>query len=154
MARRTGRAEREADVQATLGVALVFACWTTAGLSALDLAVGRSSGVLEARVLVRRGIILYILGRYPVALDDFRASHACTAPGGRPDLGGSRTQHADAGLPGDRRNRPGRRRRDLLRALHLADIEVRDTDIAQLAGLLLFGELGPSLFISGAGLGQ
>ena len=72
MARRTGRAEREADVQATLGVALVFAGRTTAGLSALDLAVGRSSGVLEARVLVRRGIILYILGRYPVALDDFR----------------------------------------------------------------------------------
>jgi len=72
MARRTGQAEREADVLATLGVALVYAGRTTAGLSALDQAVQRSSGVLAARVLVRRGMMLFILGRYPGALDDFR----------------------------------------------------------------------------------
>jgi tetratricopeptide (TPR) repeat protein len=72
MARRTGQAEREADVLATLGVALVYAGRTTAGLSALDLAVQRSSGVLAAQVLVRRGMMLFILGRYPAALDDFR----------------------------------------------------------------------------------
>jgi hypothetical protein len=39
MARRTGLADREADVQATLGVALVYAGRTTAGLTALDQAV-------------------------------------------------------------------------------------------------------------------
>jgi tetratricopeptide (TPR) repeat protein len=72
MARRTGQAEREADVLATLGVALVYAGRTTAGLRALDLAVERSTGVLAAQVLVRRGMMLFILGRYPAALDDFR----------------------------------------------------------------------------------
>jgi tetratricopeptide (TPR) repeat protein len=76
MARRTGQAEREADVLATLGATLVFAGRTTAGLSALDRAVERSTGVLAARVLVRRGMMLFTLGRYPAALDDFR--HAMT----------------------------------------------------------------------------
>jgi tetratricopeptide (TPR) repeat protein len=72
MARRTSQAEREADVLATLGVALVYAGRTTAGLSALDQAVERSAGILAARVLVRRGMMLFILGRYRMALDDFR----------------------------------------------------------------------------------
>jgi tetratricopeptide (TPR) repeat protein len=72
MARRTGLADREADVLATLGVALVFSGRTTAGLSALDLGVARSTGVLAARVLVRRGMMLVYLGRYPAALEDFR----------------------------------------------------------------------------------
>ena len=76
MARRTGQAEREADVLASLGATLVYAGRTTAGLSALDQAVERSVGVLAARVLVRRGIISWVLGRYPAALDDFR--HAVT----------------------------------------------------------------------------
>ena len=31
-----------------------------------------SSGVLAARVLVRRGIVLVALGRYPAALEDLR----------------------------------------------------------------------------------
>jgi tetratricopeptide (TPR) repeat protein len=76
MARRTGLAEREADVLATLGVALVYAGRTTAGLASLDTAVQRSTGVLAARVRVRRGIMLWTLGRYPAALNDFR--HAMT----------------------------------------------------------------------------
>jgi len=72
MARLTGLAEREADVLATLGAALVYAGRTTAGRNALDLAVQRSTGLLAARVRVRRGMVLYTLGRYPAALDDFR----------------------------------------------------------------------------------
>jgi tetratricopeptide (TPR) repeat protein len=72
MARRTGLAEREVDALATLGAALVFAGRTAAGLSTLDLAVQRSSGVMAAKVLVRRGMMLFALGRYPAALDDFR----------------------------------------------------------------------------------
>ncbi len=84
MARRTGRAEREADVLATLGAALVFAGRTTAGLSALDQAVDRSAGVLGARVLVRRGIMLWTLGRYPGALDDFRQAMTVLRRAGDP----------------------------------------------------------------------
>jgi tetratricopeptide (TPR) repeat protein len=72
MAHRTGQADREADALATLGASLVFAGRTTAGLSALDLAVHRSTGLLTARVLVRRGMMLLTLRRYPAALDDFR----------------------------------------------------------------------------------
>ena len=74
LARRSGLAEREADVLATLGVALVFFGRTAAGLTALDRAFQRSSGVLAAQVQVRRAIVLYVLGRYPAALDDLRES--------------------------------------------------------------------------------
>ncbi|HEX6527686.1 MAG TPA: CHAT domain-containing protein [Streptosporangiaceae bacterium] len=72
LARRAGLAEREADVLATLGVALVYAGRTTAGLAALDGAVRRSRGVLGARVLVRRGMMLWTLGYNAAALSDFR----------------------------------------------------------------------------------
>ncbi len=72
LARRTRSPGREADVLATLGVALVYTGKTAAGLTALDRAVQRSSGVLAARVLLRRGIVLWALGRYPAALDDLR----------------------------------------------------------------------------------
>ena len=72
LARRTRLPEREADVLATLGVALVYAGKTTAGLAALERAVQLSSGVLTARVLLRRGIVRWTLGRYPAALDDLR----------------------------------------------------------------------------------
>ena len=58
LARRIGSAEREAEVLASLGVALVYAGRTAAGLAAFDQAVQRSSGVQAARVLVRRGIVL------------------------------------------------------------------------------------------------
>jgi tetratricopeptide (TPR) repeat protein len=72
LARRTRSPEREADVLATLGVALVYTGKTATGLTALDRAVQRSGGVLAARVLLRRGIVLWALGRYPAALDDLR----------------------------------------------------------------------------------
>ncbi len=71
-ARKTGSADREADVLASLGIALVYAGRTAAGLTAFDQAVQRSSGVLKARVLARRGLVLYTLGRYPEALEDLR----------------------------------------------------------------------------------
>ena len=71
-ARRTGSAERETDVLAGLGVALVFAGRTAAGLAAFDDAVCRSSGVLAARVLARRAIVFVALGRFPAALEDAR----------------------------------------------------------------------------------
>ncbi len=70
MSRRTGSIEREADVLATLGVALVYAGRTADGLAIFDRALRLSRGVLAARVLERRGIVLWALGRYPEALGD------------------------------------------------------------------------------------
>ncbi len=72
LARLTGSAEREVNVLASLGPALIYAGRTTAGLAALDQAVGRSTGVLAAQIEVRRGIMLVTLGRYQAALEDLR----------------------------------------------------------------------------------
>jgi tetratricopeptide (TPR) repeat protein len=72
LARRTGAAEREADVLGSLGGAFVYAGRTADGLAALDRAVQLSSGVLMGRVLHRRGVTLWTLGRFTAALDDLR----------------------------------------------------------------------------------
>ena len=72
LARRTGFAEREADVLGSLGGAFVYAGRTADGLAALDRAAQLSTGVLLGRVLHRRGVVLWTLGRYAAALDDFR----------------------------------------------------------------------------------
>jgi tetratricopeptide (TPR) repeat protein len=77
LARRTGSAEREADVLSSLGIALFYAGRTAAGLAAFDQALQRSAGVVTARVLARRGVVLFLLGRYPAALEDLR--HAVAA---------------------------------------------------------------------------
>jgi tetratricopeptide (TPR) repeat protein len=71
-ARRTGSAEREAEVLAGLGVALVFAGRTAAGLAAFEAAVRRSSGVSAARVRHGRAVVFFRLGRFPAALEDAR----------------------------------------------------------------------------------
>jgi tetratricopeptide (TPR) repeat protein len=71
-ARRTGSAEREADVLGSLGTALVHIGRTGEGLDAFDRAIQLCNGVMAGRVLHRRGIVLWVLGRYPAALDDFR----------------------------------------------------------------------------------
>jgi CHAT domain-containing protein/tetratricopeptide (TPR) repeat protein len=83
-ARRTGSAEREIEVLAGLGVALVFAGRTAAGLAAFDDAVRRSSGVLAARVLARRAIVFVALGRFPAALEDARQAVAVLRRAGDP----------------------------------------------------------------------
>jgi tetratricopeptide (TPR) repeat protein len=72
LARRTGAPEREADVLASLGVALVYAGRTAAGLVSFHRAIELSSGVLMGRVLHRRGMVLWTLGRNAEALDDCR----------------------------------------------------------------------------------
>ncbi len=54
LARRDGSADREADVLASLGSALIFAGRTRAGRNALDQAVLKSAGLLRGRVLLRR----------------------------------------------------------------------------------------------------
>ena len=64
LARRTGAAEREADVLGSLGGAFVYAGRTADGLAALDRAVDLATGVTMGRVLHRRGVVLCALGRY------------------------------------------------------------------------------------------
>ncbi len=74
LARRSGVADREADVLGTLGVALVFAGQTRAGRNALNAAVGASTGLLRGRALLRRGACLLFLGLHGPALDDLNAA--------------------------------------------------------------------------------
>jgi tetratricopeptide (TPR) repeat protein len=83
-ARRTGSAEREAEVLAGLGVALVFAGRTAAGLAAFEAAVRRSSGVSAARVRHGRAIVLHALGQFPAALEDARHAVAVLRRAGDP----------------------------------------------------------------------
>ena len=74
LARRTGSADREADVLGTLGVALIFAGRTTSGRNALNAAVRRSTGHLHDRMVFRRGAALLILGRHDEALADLNSA--------------------------------------------------------------------------------
>jgi CHAT domain len=76
LARRTGSVKREADVLASLGVALVFAGRTAAGLAAFDGALRLSRGALAGQVLHRRSLALLALNRYDAALDDARRAVA------------------------------------------------------------------------------
>ncbi len=76
LARAAASREREADVLATLGTALVRAGRTSAGLAALDSARRQAQGLLSARIRTRRGIALVHLGRHDEALEDLRAALA------------------------------------------------------------------------------
>ena len=70
LARASGRPGREADVQASLGVALVFAGRSRQGLALLDRAVEASHGGLAGRVLMRRAGVLTDVGRFREAHQD------------------------------------------------------------------------------------
>ena len=70
LARASGQPEREADVQATLGVALAWTGRSRQGLALLDRAVEASRGGLAGRVLMRRATILKYLGRFREAHQD------------------------------------------------------------------------------------
>jgi tetratricopeptide (TPR) repeat protein len=74
LARRSGSTEREADVLATFGIALVHNGRTRTGLATLDRAVAKSAGPHGARVLFRRAGALWVLGRHKDALVDLRAT--------------------------------------------------------------------------------
>ncbi|MGW8065373.1 CHAT domain-containing protein [Streptomyces ziwulingensis] len=72
LAARADSAEREADVLATLGVALVHSGRTREGLAAFEQGVARGSGHTRARVLYRRAYVWWVLGRHGEALEDVR----------------------------------------------------------------------------------
>src|ERR1044072_102152 len=68
-ARRVCR-DRSADVRASLGVTLFLSGRTTDGLRALDRAAADSTGLLWAKVLMRRAGLLSLLGRQEAAAAD------------------------------------------------------------------------------------
>jgi tetratricopeptide (TPR) repeat protein len=70
LARAARSRDRQADVLATLGNALIHRGRSERGLAALDSALTMVAGPSAGRVLVRRGIDLWILGRHREALDD------------------------------------------------------------------------------------
>jgi tetratricopeptide (TPR) repeat protein len=65
-------ADREADVHASLGATLAFAGRSSEALRHMDAALGKASGVTAARVRVRRGVVLQILGRTREAIEEHR----------------------------------------------------------------------------------
>src|SRR6266568_286903 len=66
----SGDLARQADVRATLGVALAGIGRSKQGLAALDQAATQARGASLGRVLMRRASTLKRLGRYQEALDD------------------------------------------------------------------------------------
>jgi len=76
LARQAGSLDREADVLATLGVALIYAGRTAPGLAALDKAVSSAAGPATGHALERRGIALWTVGRHREALEDLRRAVA------------------------------------------------------------------------------
>ncbi|MGH3461523.1 MAG: CHAT domain-containing protein [Kribbellaceae bacterium] len=69
-ARKAADPDREADIAASLGVALVMAGHTEQGLAALDAAGPGRTGVLAGRILIRRVWVMWLLGRNAEALAD------------------------------------------------------------------------------------
>ena len=70
LARASGRPEREADVQATLGITFAWTGRSRQGLAALDRAVKALRGRPAGRALMRRATVLYELGRFREAYED------------------------------------------------------------------------------------
>jgi tetratricopeptide (TPR) repeat protein len=64
--------ERTADVEASLGITLGYAGRSKEGLRHLDAALSQASGVPAARVRLRRGNLLGILGRTSEAIEEHR----------------------------------------------------------------------------------
>jgi tetratricopeptide (TPR) repeat protein len=73
-ARKAGDLERESDILASLGSALVLAGQTRRGLSVLDAVLRDSRGVTAGRILIRRAGVLWTLGRHAEALRDAQAA--------------------------------------------------------------------------------
>jgi tetratricopeptide (TPR) repeat protein len=81
-ARKAGDLDRESDVSASLGMALVLAGQPRRGLSVLDALLERSRGVPAGRILIRRANAFYVLGRNAEALRDAQAAVALLAGAG------------------------------------------------------------------------
>jgi len=73
-ARKAGDLDRESDIAASLGAALVLAGQARRGLSVLDSLLERSHGVPAGRILIRRAGVSYLLGRNAEAMRDAQAA--------------------------------------------------------------------------------
>ena len=82
LARLARSASREADVLASLGVALIYRGHSGRGLAALGSSLTLVTGPPAARILVRRGIALWVLGRHREALDDLGRAVRILRPAG------------------------------------------------------------------------
>lgn len=69
-ARASGQAQRQADVQASLGITMARAGHTARGMAHLDAATRAARGALAGRVLMRRAAVLVYIGRRDDALSD------------------------------------------------------------------------------------
>jgi CHAT domain-containing protein len=139
-ARQSGSAEREVDVLASLAVALVYAGNTANGLATFDEALRQSSGVLAARVLHRRGIMLWAVGRYPAALEDLR--RAVTVLGRAGDPVWAARAHSARGLVYESTGFPDRADADFVAAGRLfaeTSQELESVYIIQNRALVAFG---------------
>jgi tetratricopeptide (TPR) repeat protein len=74
LARASGKPEREADVQATLGATLAWTGRSQQGLALLDRAAEASRGDVAGRVLLRRATIYQHLGRFHEAYKDLNSA--------------------------------------------------------------------------------
>jgi tetratricopeptide (TPR) repeat protein len=80
---RVARAtDREADVLAALGITLVYNGHSRRGLAALGSSLALVAGPEAARVLLRRGIALWVLGRHKESLDDLGRAVRVLRPAG------------------------------------------------------------------------
>ena len=102
LARRIGSAELEADVLGSLGAAFVYSGRTAEGLAAYDRAIEMSSGALLGRVLHRRGIILWTIGRHAAAMEDLRRAVGVLQRAHDVALDGPCAQRPGTGLPRSR----------------------------------------------------
>jgi tetratricopeptide (TPR) repeat protein len=84
LARASGSAGRQADVLATLGVALTYQGHTRRAQAAFSSALRLAGGTLAGQILVRRAISLFVLGRHREALDDLSRAIRVLRPAGEP----------------------------------------------------------------------
>jgi tetratricopeptide (TPR) repeat protein len=82
LAARTGDPERLTDVEATLGLTLGLTGRGADGLRIISHAADRLGGVPRGRVLLRRAVLLRVLGRYDESLADLQTSIRILQRGG------------------------------------------------------------------------
>jgi len=79
-----GSADRQADVQATLGIALIKAGRAAPGLAWLDSAARQSRGAQAGRIRMRRGAALWVLGQHREALAELNTAVVALRRAGDP----------------------------------------------------------------------
>ena len=82
LAQRSADPERLAEVRATHGLTLGLAGRAAEGLRTIDRAVTGTTGVMRGRALLRRAVLMRVLGRHQAALADLRVAIRALHRGG------------------------------------------------------------------------